>query len=185
MDCDDAVPLNGKVLKLQFACRAELPYGSFLRVTSSNLWGSTIHNGSIATNAISNYNGYDVESDSEHKAIYSSSVEMVTTPEEYPLWRTRTPVICVVNSDSNDCVFQHKYRYLVVTPGAAIVTDGADSVTSDGQDGIVNVTMWEDPFDDGARGDDTKIVVSIFEGLHGLVYLRVYVHTYILGWTQL
>jgi len=157
MECDYPAPLNGKVLKLHFACRAKLPYGSFLRVTSSNLWGSTIQSGSIASTAISNTDANYVELDSEHKIIYSSSVEMVTTPEEYPLWKTRTPVICVVNSDCNDNIFQHKYRYLVVTPGSAI-TDSVDVVTSDEQDGVVNVTTWEDPFDDMSHGDETKVV---------------------------
>lgn len=158
MDLDDPVPLNGKVLKLHFACRANLPHGSFLRVTSSNLWGVTIQNGSVASPATLNTEGHYIEMDAEHKAIYSTSVEMVTTPEEYPLWRTRTPVICVVNEDSVDGVFQHKYRYLVVTPGAAIVDVVTETVTSDEQEGAVNVTMWEDPFEDSSHGDDTKIV---------------------------
>jgi hypothetical protein len=173
MEYDDPAPLNGKVLKLHFACRAKLPHGSFLRVTSSNLWGSTIQSGSIASTAISNTDANYVELDSEHKIIYSSSVEMVTTPEDYPLWKTRTPVICVVNSDcaDADCIFQHKYRYLVVTPGAAIA-DSLDNVTSDEQDVVVNVTTWEDPFDDTAQGDETKIVVSYFFVVQSIACIR-------------
>lgn len=161
MEYDDPAPLNGKVLKLHFACRARLPHGSSLRVTSSNLWGSTIQSGSIASTAVSNTDANYVELDSEHKVIYSSSVEMVTTPEDYPLWRTRTPVICVVNSGCTDSIFQHKYRYLVVTPGAA-VEDSTDAVTSDGEDGVIDVTTWEDPFDNSVHGDETKVVVSDF-----------------------
>lgn len=70
---------------------------------------------------------------------YASSVEMVTSPETYPIWRTKRPVVIVL-TDRNDGssgmddgdgdggpsysgVYHHRYRYLVVTPGAE--TSGA------------------------------------------------------------
>ena len=69
---------------------------------------------------------------------YASSVEMVTCPDTYPIWRTRRPVVLVLtdppnkdkssdsmddgaDDDNNDCksgVYHHHYRYLVITPGA-------------------------------------------------------------------
>lgn len=136
---------EGRVLRLHFSCRAELPHGSSLRVTSSNMWGSEVGNGSITKQ-----NGGHFEpgqADSGQAAIFATSVEMVTTPDTYPLWRTRKPVICVVNHISSTKVFRHRYRYLVVTPGAGI-HDGYDSkmLTTDHFDGVVDVTEWEDPF---------------------------------------
>ena len=57
---------------------------------------------------------------------YASSVEMVTCPDTYPLWRTRRPVVLVLtdppskedNGKEASGVYHHHYRYLVVTPGA-------------------------------------------------------------------
>jgi len=74
---------------------------------------------------------------------YASSVEMVTCPDTYPLWRTRRPVVLVLtdpppkladdDGDNNKTgsaesgVFHHHYRYLAVTPGAE--NDGAHGLT--------------------------------------------------------
>ena len=79
-----------------------------------------------------------------HASLYVSSVEMVTSPDTYPIWRTRKPVVLVLtdkkskrkssiggledmDADDDDyadsAVYHHHYRYLVVTPGAE--TDGA------------------------------------------------------------
>ena len=67
---------------------------------------------------------------SDSKQWYTSSVEMVTCPDTYPIWRTRRPVIIVLTDDekyedsmddgdgSSSSVYNHHYRYLVVTPGA-------------------------------------------------------------------
>ncbi|KAL7493464.1 hypothetical protein ACHAWT_002460 [Skeletonema menzelii] len=75
-----------------------------------------------------------------HAPYYVSSVEMVTSPETYPIWRTRRPVVLVLtdkkskresaddmddedDDDNDSTVLHHHYRYLVVTPGAE--TDSA------------------------------------------------------------
>lgn len=136
--------MEGRVLRLNFSCRAELPHGSSLRVTSSNIWGAQIGNGTVKQQ-----NFVSVESDlsdDNEVAVFATSVEMVTSPETYPIWRTKTPVICIVNH-SIDGIFRHRYRYLVVTPGAGF-TDDYDSkmLTTDFQDGVIDVTEWEDPF---------------------------------------
>ena len=83
------LPTEGRVLRLHFSCRAALPFGSYLRVTSSRLWAPDA--------------GDVVDAGDQHgpdnKKQYASSVEMVTSPETYPVWRTRTPVVVVTNSD--------------------------------------------------------------------------------------
>eukprot|EP00577_Skeletonema_sp_RCC1716_P004103 CAMPEP_0113381280 /NCGR_PEP_ID=MMETSP0013_2-20120614/5211_1 /TAXON_ID=2843 ORGANISM="Skeletonema costatum, Strain 1716" /NCGR_SAMPLE_ID=MMETSP0013_2 /ASSEMBLY_ACC=CAM_ASM_000158 /LENGTH=1269 /DNA_ID=CAMNT_0000263683 /DNA_START=8 /DNA_END=3817 /DNA_ORIENTATION=- /assembly_acc=CAM_ASM_000158 len=76
-----------------------------------------------------------------HAPYYVSSVEMVTSPDTYPIWRTRRPVVLVLtdkkskresvddmdddddDDDNDSTVFHHNYRYLVVTPGSE--TDSA------------------------------------------------------------
>ena len=230
------LPVNGKVLRLHFACRARLPHGSMLRVTSSAFWATMASSTNPLTDpsnqnptnltAADNTSGNGTDdrshggNGSEESGIYSSSVEMVTDPDTYPLWRTRTPVIAVVNSvggsngidaldddlqrldlniseDSEEQrappsprsteprVFQHRYRYVVVTPGAGTelgdgsitgadsgggddryLTNAADygtsfdsTMTSDGLGGMMSVGMWEDPFKDDERctADDDAV----------------------------
>lgn len=49
-------------------------------------------------------------------ALYTSSIEMVTTPDDYPIWKTRKPVVVVIHH-GRKAVQHHYYRYLVVSPG--------------------------------------------------------------------
>jgi len=156
MTREEPVTVNGKVLQLHFACRAELPYGSSLRVTSSSLW-STVGNGYVST-----AQGGDDDFEQEQKSLYASSVELVTTPADYPLWTTRTPVVCVVNEATGDGVFRHRYRYLVVTPGAGILSYDIEDKTSDEEGGCVDVTMWEDPFEKNKGGGARKVRCLIY-----------------------
>ncbi|KAL7552438.1 hypothetical protein ACHAWF_015709, partial [Thalassiosira exigua] len=83
---------------------------------------------------------------------YASSVEMVTCPATYPVWRTRKPVV-VALTDGAGGAFRHHYRYLVVTPGAD--NDGAHGLAHydcGGRDGS------ESDVDElGDRLDKTKI----------------------------
>jgi len=138
-----AAAVVGRVVRLHFACRAEVPIGSFLRVTGSSLWapGSTA---TSLTSADSNVDAGEVIQAHRaagivqtgcgsgfgmlHEEAYASSVEMVTSPESYPLWRTRKPVVIVLNPHEHshhhaegaaNKFHSHRYRYLVVTPGAA------------------------------------------------------------------
>ena len=66
---------------------------------------------------------------SAYEHNYTSSVEMVTSPEEWPVWRTRTPVVVVLRHHHGR-VEHHRYRYMVVTPGAHLVRNDSDSVVS-------------------------------------------------------
>jgi trehalose 6-phosphate synthase/phosphatase len=150
--------LNGKVLKLHFACHAELPYGSNLRITASNSL--------LASSMTTSLQSVENNADENCKKIYASSVEMVTTPEEYPVWRTRTPVICVVNNTTSDGLFEHRYRYIVTTPGAVSQdNDENEMMTGNDDDGYVDVTVWEDPFRNDANMDDAKMEQTSFAEL--------------------
>jgi len=162
----------GRVVRIQFTCRANLPMGSTLRVTGSSLWAPTsltnptdpmnahtIANETAATGGFPSF-GNDAEESLEYwinnspTNLYSSSVEMVTTPDTYPVWKTMQPVVVVLNETTTDKQ-RHYYRYLVVTPGASSPTEmddycdtevqTMDISTSDGNDGTVSVMMWEEP----------------------------------------
>jgi trehalose 6-phosphate synthase/phosphatase len=167
---------TGRVVRLHFTCRAELPIGSSLRVTGSSLWAPTsltspsdpmnAHQISQENATEANFPAFANETEDSIEflynvqghgtSMYSSSVEMVTTPEEYPIWRTRQPVVIILNATSS-AVQRHYYRYLVVTPGAVAPNAEADPLsddagvetmeisTSDGQDGAAPVMMWEQP----------------------------------------
>jgi hypothetical protein len=169
----------GRAVRLHFRCHAELPIGSFLRVTGSTLWapGTSASDPTDATGAVNRAEtaAFPVALDhttqgggaggaalqaSAATSMYASSVEMVTTPEEYPVWRTRHPVVVVLHHDKKT-VQHHYYRYLVVSPGgsASIGTMMQDSLiegaideveqpvsTSNEAVGSTPVVQWEDPF---------------------------------------
>mmetsp|Transcript_1714 Transcript_1714/g.2524 ORF Transcript_1714/g.2524 Transcript_1714/m.2524 type:complete len:1280 (+) Transcript_1714:278-4117(+) len=152
-----AIPSSsGRVVRLNFACRASLPLGSFLRVTGSTLWAPgtvTVSDPSDAqavatemsdeafhSNGSLGIGGTNVDNEESvnsvfynpNAGLYASSVEMVTTPETYPVWRTRTPVVVVLGGDGQQHqgsggdgekplnVHHHRYRYMIVNPGADV-----------------------------------------------------------------
>jgi len=136
----DPPPAEGRVLRLHFACRAALPHGSTLRVTSTRLWAPDSSSAHITEGETAHVSGggggsEDSAADFDHhgpadsdRNMYASSVEMVTTPDAYPVWRTRTPVVVVANS-AGGTVQKHRYRYMVVTPGVDTdaLTDGGEA----------------------------------------------------------
>eukprot|EP00980_Cylindrotheca_fusiformis_P014747 scaffold4011_cov95-Cylindrotheca_fusiformis.AAC.1 len=178
---------TGRVVRLHFTCRAQLPIGSLLRVTGSSLWGppamgtpvdpmnahqiardeqsSAFPAGGGGTGAGSGgANEENLEYWYKHPTggLYASSVEMVTTPDTYPVWKTSKPVIVVLHPTSG-AIQHHYYRYLVVTPGASTIDDdGAYHVEGQGGgDASMDVAtgteltalptpvmMWEHPFPD-------------------------------------
>lgn len=165
---------QGRILRLHFTCSAALPIGSTLRVTSSigpppqndvpddnQLIGdiddqSSVMSGDIGFGEIggSGYGmatgGGSIREEGEltrlHNQFLQNSVEMVTTPETYPVWKTRKPVVVIdegggvgqdekirmaktleEGGDDSEIVvsssagpLMHRYRYLAVTPGATI-----------------------------------------------------------------
>lgn len=167
--------MTGRVVRLHFRCHAALPIGSFLRVTGSTLWapGTAAYDPTDASPAIGRTEaaGFPVPNHEENdlsdsvipvSALYTSSVEMVTTPDEYPVWRTRKPVV-VVWHHSHKTVQHHYYRYLVVSPGGGvsefnIMGGDAEDMETDMDDyptmvstsnegtGQTVVMQWEDPF---------------------------------------
>jgi hypothetical protein len=181
METDQSLP--GRVVRLHFQCRAELPIGSSLRVTGSSLWAPTHvsaedanHGQAITSQSMAEGNiqpsstledWVDVTVlNQSHANMYTSSVAMYTTPETYPLWCTKRPVVIILNKSSG--IHHHYYRYLVVTPGAQAEAtqrsqdymdddgDTSDSesdhphvaTTSNENGRMMKVMLWEDPFDD-------------------------------------
>jgi len=156
----------GRVVLLHFACRAALPIGSCLRVSSSELWcpGMLTPDDPMDAERVSRDAASDANSMSVESQHYASSVAMVTSPEDWPVWRTRTPVVVALRKHHGRGVLQHRYRYMVITPGADNLANasneemqsiegvsGMDAVTSpeNSSDGVgVEVMAWEDPFSD-------------------------------------
>eukprot|EP00566_Odontella_aurita_P023825 CAMPEP_0113546966 /NCGR_PEP_ID=MMETSP0015_2-20120614/12096_1 /TAXON_ID=2838 /ORGANISM="Odontella" /LENGTH=211 /DNA_ID=CAMNT_0000447473 /DNA_START=51 /DNA_END=683 /DNA_ORIENTATION=- /assembly_acc=CAM_ASM_000160 len=131
-------PSVGRVVRLHFACRAPLPLGYTLRVTSSTLWAPSAQGALAGDDAAAEALSSSVANDAYHSGssnapggstglgsstvrdsaemaaaggsgeysggvgVYSSSVEMITTPETYPVWRTRRPVAVVVRPQQRE-----------------------------------------------------------------------------------
>lgn len=176
------VPMEkaGRVVRLHFTCRAELPLGSFLRVTGSTLWapGTAVNDPADAAVVVDRteaqaFPAPHVESeeslvgsgqDTAQTDLYTSSVEMVTTPEEYPVWRTRRPVVIVLPQNRKHMTHHHYYRYLIVSPGGKLtqgfideeeedlmeedLTTSSTPVVSTSNEGVGSTAVieWEDPF---------------------------------------
>ena len=154
----------GRAVRLHFRCHAELPIGSFLRVTGSTLWapGTSASDPTDASGAVTrtesaafpvlDHTTMNGGGSLSASSMYTSSVEMVTTPEEYPIWRTRNPVVVVIHHEKKT-IQHHYYRYLVVSPGGSNFLDvGMDDdeeaiSTSNEVVGSTPVVQWENPFD--------------------------------------
>jgi hypothetical protein len=183
-------PAVGRAVRLHFRCHADLPIGSFLRVTGSTLWapGTSASDPTEATGAVNRTESsafpvldhttasggagaYQVSASS----MYTSSVEMVTTPDEYPVWRTRHPVVVVLHHDKKT-IQHHYYRYLVVSPGGTtmgmsdllmegVIDDEQHISTSNEAVGSTPVVQWEDPFHTlfmgGGTDDQVRSSVSL------------------------
>ena len=187
MQDEESAPLvsAGRVVRLHFMCRAELPMGSLLRVTGSSLWAPRSSGmPSYPMNAhqmAHDENDDNMEGWYNHPStLYSSSVEMVTTPETYPIWRTSKPVIIVLHNTSG-AVQHHYYRYLVVSPGAnleSIKNDGGDAMevtTGNEMTSIATpVMVWEHPFGDATGSSLSSMSLGIgqdsFKDLTALPY---------------
>jgi hypothetical protein len=147
------VELTGRVVRLHFCCHAELPIGSFLRVTGSTLWapGTSAADPADSSTAMGRAEQAAFLTSQEGGgmgALYTSSIEMVTTPSTYPIWRTRKPCIVVLNP-ARKTVQHHYYRYLVVSPGGREGDSPEDELmvsTSQEMSGTTAVMQWEDPF---------------------------------------
>jgi hypothetical protein len=171
---------TGRVVRLHFSCQAELPLGSFLRVTGSTLWapGTTVNDPADAAVVVDRteaqaFNAPDTSTEEMpvssgvdgNQDLYTSSVEMVTTPADYPVWRTRRPVVVVLPQNRKHMTHHHYYRYLVVSPGGqatpalleeeddanlmeADLTNSSLPIVSTSNEGVGStaVLQWEDPF---------------------------------------
>ena len=130
----------------------------------------------------------------DRSSWHATSIEMVTSPKTYPLWRTRRPVIVTLTDprDGRDMekVIHHQYRYLVATPGSEIEPHGLPTFESlqetdsfsmkkisssgvelnamtPGKDGIqFPVTLWENPpaFNDSFGARSVDSEITVPQG---------------------
>lgn len=189
----------GRVVRLHFACRAELPIGSSLRVTSSQLWapgmntptdpnGAKMISAQASESALpDNQIGDDANGTGARGGVgvggrgggaanggssvvgsagdgwspsvqesYASSVEMVTSPDEWPVWRTRKPVVISLRHHHGR-VEHHRYRYMIVNPGANGNVDNMDD-TDGGMDMMddldENISLQDSPAGGGCTTND-------------------------------
>ena len=118
---------QGRILRLHFTCNAPLPYGTTLRVTSSigpppendipledaqffddtssvasgNSLGGPLDTDYLISTVNNGGEGAD-EKARLHNRLLQNTVEMYTTPETYPVWKTKRPVVVVDEGDMID-----------------------------------------------------------------------------------
>ena len=131
-----------------------------------------------------NHNSALVGVQDSHAPHYVSSVEMVTSPEMYPIWRTRRPVVLVLtdkksrreseddmeadnnhhnHDDNQQQVYRHNYRYLVVTPGAGTGSaHGLGKLESDGDMGDINNLLNKTKISSGSLSALNNINAATF-----------------------
>jgi len=73
--------------------------------------------------------------------MYTSSVELYTTPDTYPVWRTRRPVVVVLHKSKHQTVQHHYYRYLVVSPGSTKQDDAEEDTMEEEDDDLGSETQ--------------------------------------------
>jgi hypothetical protein len=163
--------------------------GSCLRVTGSTLWGPTTsqHSFEDPTSAahVAQVTGSSAASITNHPqtslvedatvntltadtAMYTSSVELYTTPETYPIYKTRRLVVVVLHKTKDQTIQHHYYRYLVVTPGAELESQEAgfdDAETM--EDDILSEEEDEEDLDDTMSDASGPLTPSIHTSVHG------------------
>ena len=114
---------------------------------------------------------------------YASSVEMVTCPDTYPLWRTKKPVIVSLRHHHGRYEHHH-YRYMVVNPGAkpndqldddfgkeekgdddeqsvkVFRSSNTNVSTTNEENFSTEVMCWEDPFQIDQAGKEVSLCLS-------------------------
>lgn len=136
---------QGKILRLHFSCHAELPFGTSLRVTSTvgpppqndvpdeNKDGADDHSVSsdiFSTGTLADKGSVSANLARMHNRLLQNTVEMYTSPDTYPIWKTSKPVVVIDDgghqemdrdaADREGGPLLHRYRYVAVTPGATI-----------------------------------------------------------------
>jgi hypothetical protein len=165
---------TGRVVRLHFSCRARLPRGSSLRVTGSSLWApgtSAVDPAdaapAMARTSASAFACTEEEFGSEMLTtshLYASSVEMVTSPETYPVWRTRKPVVVVIHH-ARKAVQHHYYRYLVVSPGGGYAHGTTTTSSSMGLTGSITELHDEEASDHSYVAEEGTLVSTSNETL--------------------
>jgi len=180
---------QGRIHRLHFTVSAPLPHGTTLRVTStirpppSNHETAAINDNhdDADDRSLQVFQSYDTAESTttanggnlnDHSQNYNrllrNTVELFTTPETYPIWKTERPVVIVddgivtdkaegktSSSSSSSSLLRHHYRYVAVTPGATIDWTFFDTIKSendngDGEDGMMvelPPVLYENPAD--------------------------------------
>lgn len=118
---------QGHTHRLHFAIHAALPMGTTLRVTTAFGCQVTFNNDpvdnepKIATTPDTLPQWLDVIPRDYRRQLHDS-VELYTTPEIYPLWRTTRPVVMIDDGGgtATNGPLLYRYRYVAITPGASI-----------------------------------------------------------------
>ena len=120
---------QGRTHRLHFAIHATLPIGTTLRVVAFG-YQATYNNDpvdiepKIETTPDTLPQWLDVIP-REYRRQLRDSVELYTTPETYPLWRTDRPVVTIDDGGGGSAATKngpllYRYRYVAITPGASI-----------------------------------------------------------------
>lgn len=79
------------------------------------------------------------------QSMYANSVEMITSNELYPIFRTKSPVIIILNHPSRKSVQHHYYRYMVVSPAVDTSREESTNIVQT-EYGYPGVLKFETPF---------------------------------------
>jgi trehalose 6-phosphate synthase/phosphatase len=109
---------QGKILRLHFACHAELPLGTTLRVTSTigpppqndvpddNKDGAgddhSVSSDIFSTGTLADKGSVSANLARMHNRLLQNTVEMYTDPESYPIWKTTKPVVVIDDGGSKE-----------------------------------------------------------------------------------
>ena len=140
----DPPPLReqGRTHRLHFAIHAALPIGTTLRVAAFG-YQATYNNDPVDTEPKiatpeAGPQWLDVIP-REYRRQLHDSIELYTTPETYPIWRTDRPVVTIDDGGgtaTNEPLL-YRYRYVAVTPGASIDWNALFEGESDAAEGEI------------------------------------------------
>lgn len=140
----DPPPLReqGRTHRLHFAIHAALPIGTTLRVAAFG-YQATYNNDPVDTEPkIATPEALPQWLDvipREYRRQLHDSIELYTTPETYPIWRTDRPVVTIDDGGgtaTNEPLL-YRYRYVAVTPGASIDWNALFEGESDAAEGEI------------------------------------------------
>ena len=96
-----------------------------------------------------------------HNRLLHNTVEMYTTPEMYPIWKTSRPVVVIDNQPhEGEEELIHRYRYVAVTPGATIDWDLIKKEEDDGNSTGRNTVSTTPPGSDVEDNEEEHLLMQ-------------------------